>query len=128
MTNEKGRDIEYGDIVIVKDGSSCRGEWKVALVEELIPSRDHQIRGAKIRVVNRKGKGTLKRLRRPIQSLFPIEVNHKEQGKNINSLPVDEENDRVMIEEKPERPPTRLAAQNADLLRRPTLVDQSDPD
>ena len=126
VTNEKGRDIESGDIVIVKDGNSCRGEWKVAIVEELIPSKDNEFRGAEIRVVNRKG--TLTRLRRPIQSLFPIEVNHhQEQGKNINSLPVDEENDRVLIEEKSERPPKRLAAQNADLLRRLT-VDQSDPD
>ena len=98
----------------------------MAIVEELIPSKDNKFRGAKIRVVNRKG--TLTRLTRPIQSLFPIEVNqHQEQGKNINSLPVDEENDRVLIEEKSERPPKRLAVQNADLLRRLT-VDQSDPD
>ena len=82
-------------------------------MEELIPSKDNQIRGAKVRVVN--NRGTFTRLRRPIQSLFPLEVNHhQEQGKNINSLPVDGENDRLMIEEKPERPPRRLAAQNAN--------------
>ena len=34
VTNEKGRDIESRDIVIVKDENSCRGEWKVAVVEE----------------------------------------------------------------------------------------------
>lgn len=37
--NEKGRNIESGDIVIVKDPNCCRGEWKVAVVEELIPSK-----------------------------------------------------------------------------------------
>ena len=116
--NEKGRNIESGDIVIVKDGNCCRGEWKVAVVEELIPSKDKEIRGAKIRVVNSRGT-----LTRPIQSLFPIEVNHREQGRNIHSLPVDQENNEVIIEEKPARPPRRLAAQNADLLRR-LIVDQ----
>ena len=52
VTNKKDRVIASGDVVIVKDENSCNGEWKVAVVEELLPSKDNQIRGAKIRVVN----------------------------------------------------------------------------
>ena len=92
----------------------------------MIPSEDREIRGAKVRIVNRKG--TLTRLRRLIQSLLPIEVNCKEQGKNIHSLLVDEENDKEKTVEKPDRPPRRLAAENADLYRKLTVVDQSHPD
>eukprot|EP00795_Rhopilema_esculentum_P006686 gene6686-12241_t len=101
-TNEKERNIVSGYIVIVKDENLHRGEWKIAVVEELIPSEDREIRGAK--------------------------VNCKEQDKNIQSLPVDDENDKVKTVEKPDRPPRRIAAQNADLLRKLTVVDQSHPD
>ena len=76
----------------------------IAVVEKLIPSKDDEIRGATIRVVN--GKGKLTRLNRPLKVLFPLEVSQKEDKK-----------DKV-------RRPRREAAMNADAIRR--AVDQLD--
>ena len=46
-----------------------RGNWKVAIVEELIVGRDKEVRGAKVKVA---GKGKPVYLKRSIQKLYPL--------------------------------------------------------
>ena len=54
-----------------------RGNWKVAIVEELIVGRDKEVRGAKVKVT---GKGKPVYLKRPIQKLYPLEVQAQPGG------------------------------------------------
>jgi Pao retrotransposon peptidase/Family of unknown function (DUF5641)/Protein of unknown function (DUF1759) len=48
------RDLCVGDVVIVDDGETNRGSWKVGIVDEVFPSKDNKIRAAKVRLGNRR--------------------------------------------------------------------------
>ena len=64
--------VKVGDIIL-KTNKLARSFWKLAKVEELIPSRDNVFRAARIRVINsEKAKATY--LRQPIQHLIPLEL------------------------------------------------------
>ena len=49
-----------------------RSQWKIGRVEALLQSKDGEVRGVKLRTVNKKGKSIV--LRRPIQKLVPLEI------------------------------------------------------
>ena len=53
------RNLAKGDIVIIRDENLPRNQWLLAIVEELMPSKDGLIREVKVRVgdptLNRKG-------------------------------------------------------------------------
>lgn len=57
-----------GDIVLIKDNTP-RGSWKIGKVQELIYSKDKEIRSAKILLPSQKVLG------RPLKLLYPIECN-----------------------------------------------------
>lgn len=113
---DQNKVIEIGDVVLIHDDSLPRSNWRLGEVTELIESRDGCIRGAVLRVASKRGKHLT--LRRPIQKLFPLEV-------NTGNPP---ENERVEVVQQPDlpsetsRPPRRAAAATADMIRR--LVDQ----
>jgi len=65
--------ISVGDIVIVKSNQTTRNSWKLANVEELLPSRDGQIRSARVKVASSDGRKP-QVLHRVIQHLIPVEV------------------------------------------------------
>ena len=66
--------VETGDIVtVMEEGKSNRGMWKIGKVLDVYPGNDGLVRGATIEVVA-SNNGTRKRLRRPLQKLFPLEV------------------------------------------------------
>ena len=69
--------LKKGDVVTVYGEGEKRGNWKVAIVEELIVGRDKEIRGAKVKVA---GKGRPVYLKRPIQKLYPLEVQAQPGG------------------------------------------------
>ena len=81
------RVVQRGDVVIVHEENVKRGNWKTAVVEELITGRDGVVRGAKVRLI-RKGKEV--RLSRPVQKLYPTEINHAEERRmereNVESV------------------------------------------
>ena len=56
-----------GDIVLVGDEKFKRSDWKVARIQELISSKDKNVRSATVLM-----KKTGKILRRPINKLYPI--------------------------------------------------------
>ena len=55
--------------------------WKLAKVEELLPSSDGVVRSAKVRVNGEGGKPIT--LRRPIQYLIPLEVKATAREENV---------------------------------------------
>ena len=65
-----------GDIVVFKEEGSARCWWKLAKVTELLKSRDNVVRSAKIQVLNTDAQRRPTVLRRAVQHLIPLEVNH----------------------------------------------------
>ena len=117
--------INVGEVVLLKDDKSARSLWKLAKIEELIPSRDNVIRVAKVRVVN-SDKGRSVMLRRPLQHLIPLEI-----------PPPPKEDDRVSAMKEPTVPgqphplvsttrkderPRRNAAVIGEMLRKDCYV------
>ena len=72
--------ISIGDVVVLKDDSTKRSFWKLAVVKELIPGRDVKIRAVWVRVANNDVQPRL--LKRSTQHLYPVEV--KSSGANPN--------------------------------------------
>ena len=68
--------IRVGDIVVLKEEGSARCWWKLAKVTELLKSRDNLVRSAKIQVLNTDAQMRPTVLRRTLQHLVPLEVNH----------------------------------------------------
>lgn len=66
------RAVTVGEVVILKDDTTKKMYWKLAVVEELISGRDGQIRAAVVRIINCDSKPS--RIRRSVKHLIPIEV------------------------------------------------------
>ena len=54
--------------MIIQDDSKNRNTWKLGVIIEIISGKDAVVRGARVKTV----KGTLER---PIQQLYPLELN-----------------------------------------------------
>ena len=67
--------IKEGDVVLVQDDNVKRNKWKLAVVDRLIKGDDQRTRGAWVRLA-KKGKQMTK-MKRPIQKLYPLELNEK---------------------------------------------------
>ena len=64
--------VSVGDVVIVKNDSTPRNFWKLAVVKELIHGNDGNVRAALVQEANSQRRPRL--LRRVIQHLYPIEI------------------------------------------------------
>ena len=84
--------IAVGDMVILRNDNTRRMFWKLAKVEELLPSSDGVVRSAKVRVNGEGGKPIT--LRRPIQHLIPLEVRATTKEENVRDRSREEENVR----------------------------------
>ena len=69
----RGSPIATGDIVLVHDEHQPRGFWKLAQVKETIVGKDGRVRGAVLKLSTKDGQATF--LRRPLQLLYPLEIN-----------------------------------------------------
>ena len=67
--------ISVGDVVVVHDEDQPHGMWKLGRVERLIEGTDSLARGA---VVKERSRNRSAILKRPIQRLYPLEVNDRE--------------------------------------------------
>jgi len=67
----KTQPLKPGDIVVVHSEKCLRGLWKLAKIERLLEGVDGQVRGAVVRVPS---KSLSKTLRRPLNCLYPLEV------------------------------------------------------
>ncbi len=105
--------IKEGDIVTVKDeNSSNRNLWKLGRIETLIAGKGAEIRGAKVMLANRN------LISRPLQKLFPLEVNMKKQS--VSDADSNRKDEEAITNS--ERRIRRTAAVVADAKRQ--LVDQ----
>ena len=72
LTSGSHPPVTVGDIVLVHDQDHPRTFWRLAKVEKLIESSDNKVRGARVRVGSKNGRSSI--LRRPVQLLYPMEV------------------------------------------------------
>ena len=115
MNKNTPADIKTGDIVVVQDDNLKRGQWKIAVVKEVIKGKDGHIRGAK---VCKAGRGKYEPLNRPIQKLYPlVSVNGDLREEKKENLTV-EENERSTGAR-----PIRAAARDARLKTQILLDD-----
>eukprot|EP00731_Ephydatia_muelleri_P009508 Em0005g94a len=122
-TNITGNGKRYAameDIVLVHDENHPRTFWKLGRVENLIEGHDGLVRAAVVRVASESGTTTL---RRPVQLLYPLEM---------NDLGVEEtENAEKVVEV--ERTPTRPRRNAAEIVKLKMCLqteefDDSDPE
>ena len=104
-----GTVVKLQDVVTVAEEGVTRGKWRLGKVEELLPSKDGVVRGAKVKMLTKKGRPLY--LNRPIQKLYPLEVTGPLQA-------VPEPQEQVPVR----RVPRRAAAIDADMRRR--YIDQ----
>ena len=78
-TGTETKKARIGDVVVIQDDGLPRGSWRKGVIQEQLPSRDGEIRGAILRATTRRGK--------PVQpKLFPLEVSARTQ-KRRGKLP-----------------------------------------
>ena len=94
--------IKVGDIVVIHEEHVPRNFWRTGKVEQLIVSRDNEIRGAIVKCMTKQGRPVM--LNRSVKKLFPLEVN------------VDSEEKLELRESDNVRPPRRSAALDAEYL------------
>lgn len=66
------RKVRVGDIVCLHDHKIPRQRWRLGKVERLLPGRDGHVRSAVVRV--KAGNSPTAEFRRPLQRLYPLEV------------------------------------------------------
>ena len=64
--------IQIGDVVILKSDTCKRLFWKLGVIDQLLTSKDGNIRAAIVRVPDPQGNNKI--LRQSVKHLFPIEV------------------------------------------------------
>ena len=69
---KSGSKISLGDVVLLKDDSTKRIFWKLAIVEELLEGSDGQVCAAVVKVVNLAHHSQL--FWRSVKHLYPLEV------------------------------------------------------
>ena len=84
-----GAIVEIGYMVIVAEEGVSREKWRLGKVEELITGKDGEIRGAKVKVLTKKGRPMY--LNRPVQELHPLEVRGPVQTRQTVTEPLGEE-------------------------------------
>ena len=104
------RIVTNREVVLVHDEKTPRQSWKIGRIIETQTSADGEVRGVKVAVVNKKGR--LYNLNRPVQRIYPSEIDSICDDSIASADEKKDSNHR----------PRRIAAANADLLRK--LVDQ----
>ena len=69
--------VGVGDIVIIHEDGLQRGLWKLGRVDKLISGKDGIVRGAVVRSTTKQRRSTM--LRRPLQKLYPVECDTRQE-------------------------------------------------
>ena len=126
-------DVKPGDIVLIHDQEHPRGFWKMGQVESLIVGRDGRVRGASLRLASKSPHQ--KRLQRPLQLLYPLEISRAVEPTS-QEVKVPEEDQvqaptRPLLEcatKAPTRPPRESAAKARNKVKEWTEQILRDPD
>ena len=76
------QEIQIGDIVLIEEDKVKRNNWRIGRVNKLFNGRDGNVRGAEILVANKQSSG---KLNRPVNKLYPFEVEHVHKTDNETS-------------------------------------------
>ena len=123
--NDASTAISIGDVVIVHEENQPRGKWRVGKVLDLIAGADSCVRGAVVEVRSKGGKSV--KLKRPVQRLYPLEIQCEVPVRQVSDDCSSQNPDPVTTEvEKPvvrQSRPRRAAAVEADRRRKTWLED-----
>ena len=111
--------LKIDDVVIIKEDGVPRMNLKKAKVEKLIKGDDGYVRGAELTIYQR-GTGKTNRIRRPVQSLIPLEVSRYDEKLKPNPSASEP---KTKLEYSVTTRPRRMAALNADTIRRVGLAN-----
>ena len=123
--------------MVVHDESLPRGLWRLGRVEQLIPGRDEEVRGAVVRVSSGGCQSSL--LRRPVQLLYPLEAHNSKSPTEetsgddppngpSQSADVDEEVQTTEADAGSTKRPQRAAGFRArDRLKALAVSEDTDP-
>ena len=123
LTKTTPTDVKKGEVVLVQDENTKRGQWKLGLIEERITGKDDQVRGVLVRMC---GKGKPQFMTRPIQKIFPLEIgcaaSEREtvgmrNGVRERNLDAEKMNERTDVKPRP----VRAAARDARCITRAML-------
>jgi len=67
--------------ICVKEENKPRQKWSIARVQRLVKGRDGKVRAAAIKVHDKRG--NIIQMYRPLQKLFPIELESRETSKEV---------------------------------------------
>jgi len=76
----KNREPRVGEVVLLRSDSKLRGLWKLARVQQTLKGKDGQIRGVVLQLPS--GDSGSNILRRPLQYLYPLELDCKRDDGN----------------------------------------------
>ena len=76
---KKGRKLQPREVVLLGVENSKRMDWPLAVIEELIPGRDGEVRLVRLRTASRV-------LLRPIQRVYPLEI-HDGEPRRPDQMP-----------------------------------------
>ena len=131
LTRSQPSSVSIGDVVIVHDEHLPRGLWKLGKIISVMKGRDGLIRGATVQMAASNGRKAV--LNRPIQLLYPLEVQAPEPVSKENApandsedvlLPLETETGQVTRD--PPRCTQRAAAQRADEHRKACMFQLED--
>ena len=74
--------VSVGDVVIIHDENLPRSFWKLGRIQDLIIGKDGQTRGATVSIAGKNRRFTS--LNRPLQLLYPLEINHPPNLENAS--------------------------------------------
>ena len=114
---EKKSTLVIGDVVLIKEENKLRMLWRKGLVTKLIKQKDNLIGGAELKVYQ-PSLSKCKHINRPLQLLVSFEVT---QERTLDEKETTNRTDNY-IEKLVRR--CRVAAQNADILRRLAIEDE----
>ena len=92
-----------GDIVLVHDQDRPQGQWKIAIVEEILSGLDGHVRGAVVRTSSKSDRLNL--LRRSVHHLYPLEISLEPRK--------DDDVSEITERHEPLRTSRRIAAKEA---------------
>ena len=125
--NDTIRTVSVGDVLVVHEEDQPRGKWRVGKILDLIVGSDGRTRGALVQV-RRKGRKCTK-LRRPVQRLYPLEIQCEVPVQQTAEVSSSQNPDPVSTEVRTEQQVStrscsrRLAALEADRRRKTWLED-----
>ena len=76
-------EIKIGDVVLIEEDKQKRSNWRTGRVDEIIISKDGQIRGVGLTTTTKEGTG---RLKRPLNKLYPF-IKSRNDIENENDEP-----------------------------------------